>query len=138
MDHDISKGLFSLFKSQTCLESPVLFSCLLFLNDELWLLYLVLNSVDANPMYSAFWSPALTIALYIRESVKHLPSSGHDVVPPLQLHPLIWVECWVFRIFLIVTCYYADHVRHAAVGNIHSILVEVFIQWRSFTKMFIY
>ena len=49
-----------------------MFSCLLFFNAEMWLLYLVLNVVDASPMYSDFWSPDLTIGLYTRESVKYL------------------------------------------------------------------
>ena len=88
--------MLSLFISQTCLESPVLLSRLMVLNDEMWLLYLVLNVVDVSPMYSYFWSPDLTIDLYTRESVKHLPSSGHVVAPPLQLHPFIWVACSEF------------------------------------------
>ena len=52
---------------------------------------------------NVFWFlvTRLDTSLYTRESVKHLPSSGHVVAPPLQLHSFIWVECCVFRIFLL-------------------------------------
>ena len=52
MDHLISKYFFSSFKPQIYFETSVLFSCVRFLNDIVWLLYLDLNSVSQIPKYT--------------------------------------------------------------------------------------
>ena len=49
MDHLISNSLFWTFKVQTNFESLESFSCVRFLNDIVWLLYLNLNSDSLIP-----------------------------------------------------------------------------------------
>ena len=50
--HDISCSVPARFSCQTCLDSWVLFCFPSCLSVDLWLLYLSLNDVDADPMYT--------------------------------------------------------------------------------------
>ena len=61
----------------------------LFLNDDWWRLYLVLNLHSVSPVYVSFVFVSLlvTVAWYTTLSVRHFPCSG-QVLCVLQLHVL--------------------------------------------------
>ena len=77
MDHLVEKSSPRLLRSQTCLDSSVLCSCLACLKEDMWHVYRCLNGGSVRPTYSLVSPPASTSALYTMHLAWQLPSIGH-------------------------------------------------------------
>ena len=75
--HLMLKLKFLFFNFQTCLLSVIE---VLYSKDDLCKLNLVLNSFSVSPIYVSwlFEVVSVTVALYIKHLVRHLPSSGQE------------------------------------------------------------
>ena len=102
--HFMAKFWLRSLSVQICFERVVLCSYFLFLNDEVWLLYLSLNALPAWPIWIDSVLLLSTFALYIIDSCKQFAWRGHDWGPPLQLQVFgIWFDlfCSWSKIFLL-------------------------------------
>ena len=87
------KGVFLSLKLQMWEDSAVLDALFWCLKEDLWDVYLVLKVDAVRPMYSLGPSTELTVLLYTRLLVRHLPSSGQSL-GTLQLQPFS-DGCWL-------------------------------------------
>ena len=103
IDHVIWNSEFLFFSSQTCLLSSVVFFFYSIVNDDLWLLNLVLKLVwnSQIPIYDLGLSRLLfTVALYTTLFIKHFPANGQSACCLQLQRPFI-----CFSSFLELTCY---------------------------------
>ena len=94
------KGTFLSLRLQMWEDRAVLVALLEWLKDDLWDENRVLKVVDVSPMYSFVPSTELTVFLYTRSLVRHLPSSGQSL-GTLQLQPFSVGRSLVPRILLL-------------------------------------
>ena len=102
-----------LLRFQIKLERLVLSLALSCLKFDMWLLYLILNVLEDNPIYSAwagmsdwlFMVCGVTIALYMIELSLHLLSTGHnDPTRQLQFAALVLVSKSILLLWLDIIC----------------------------------
>ena len=101
----------SSFNCQTWLARVELCLFLLFLKSDWCPLNLFLKVFPVTPVYVSVFPDrvSVTVALYITQSVLHLPWTVHTAMPPRQLQPgcwasICWLSCMDFMLCLAIAC----------------------------------